>query len=112
MYNPQLNEGIDLLEKQIRNHTSHLDLTAQQTKSSTEDAEALLLLIEASVDELNQPLTVVLVLSELLLSQADANTPLGKDLNIIVKEIRRMSEVVRGLNLLTHYPITTPTDSQ
>ena len=112
MYDSQLNEGIDLLEKQNRNHTPHLDLTAQQTENSTEEAEALLLLIEASVDELKQPMAVVLGLSELLLSHTNSDTALSKDLNIITKEIRRMSEVVRGLNLLTHYQITTVVDSQ
>jgi signal transduction histidine kinase len=111
MYNSPLNKGFNLLEKQNRNHT-FFDQTIPQTRNSTEETEALLLLIEASVDELKQPMAVVLGLSELLLSHTSSDTALSKDLNIIAKEIRRMSEVVRGLNLLTHYSITTSVDSQ
>jgi signal transduction histidine kinase len=75
--------------------------------SSVDETEALLLLVETSVHELNQPATVVLGLSEHLLSQVEQETPLAKDLEIIVKQIRRVNEVVRGLNMLTHYPPTT-----
>lgn len=68
-----------------------------------EEAEALLLLLETSVYELNKPMAVVLGLSEHLLSQTEQETPMAKDLEIIVKELRRVNEVVRGLNLLTQY---------
>ncbi len=102
MYNSQLNTEPTLLEKQNGNHT-YLDQAIQPSPNAAAEIEALLLLIETSVDELNQPMTVVLGLSELLLSHAASDTPLSKDLNIIAKEIRRMNEVLRGLNLLTHY---------
>jgi len=48
-------------------------------------------------------MAVVLGLSEHLLSQTEQETPLAKDLEIIVKELRHVNEVVRGLNLLTRY---------
>jgi hypothetical protein len=68
-----------------------------------EEAEALLVLLETSVYELNKPMAVVLGLSEHLLSQTEQETPMAKDLEIIVKELRHVNEVVRGLNLLTQY---------
>lgn len=71
--------------------------------SSVEEAQALLLLLETSVYELNKPMAVVLGLSEHLLSQTKQETPLAKDLEIIVNELRHVNEVVRGLNLLTRY---------
>jgi len=71
--------------------------------SSGEEAQALLLLLDTSVYELNKPMAVVLGLSEHLLSQTEQETPLAKDLEIIVKELRHVNEVVRGLNLLTRY---------
>ena len=70
---------------------------------SFEEAEALLLLLETSVVELNKPMAVVIGLSEHLLSQTEQETPMAKDLEIIVKELRHVNEVVRGLNLLTQY---------
>lgn len=71
--------------------------------NSGEETQALLLLLETSVYELNKPMAVVLGLSEHLLSQTEQETPLAKDLGIIVKELRHVNEVVRGLNLLTRY---------
>ena len=71
--------------------------------NSIEEEEALLLLLETSVYQLNKPMAVVLGLSEHLLSQTEQETPLAKDLEIIVKELRHVNEVVRGLNLLTRY---------
>ena len=70
---------------------------------SFEETEALLLLLETSVVELNKPMAVVMGLSEHLLSQTEQETPMAKDLEIIVKELRHVNEVVRGLNLLTQY---------
>ncbi|MBN1993190.1 MAG: hypothetical protein JW953_10840 [Anaerolineae bacterium] len=72
-------------------------------RSDSPEAEALLTLIDASVHELNQPMTVILGLSELLLAQTDPKSPAAADLSIIVQEMQRMNEVVRGLKLLSHY---------
>ena len=96
MLNPKTIDRIDYAEN--RNGTN---ITRQP--APMEEAEALLLLLETSVYKLNQPLAVVLGLSEHLLSQTEQETPLAKDLEIIVKELRRVNEVVRGLNLLTQY---------
>jgi len=73
------------------------------TNGSFEEAEALLLLLETSVVELNKPMAVAMGLSEPLLSQTEEETPMAKDLKIVVNELRHVNEVVRGLNLLTQY---------
>lgn len=102
MYSPQL------FKQQFQNgKTPPLDQVMQQLEDTANNANALLLVVDISVHELYQPLTVALGLSELLLAQSEPHSPQAEDLKIIVKEIRRMSEIVRGLKLLTHYQ-TTP----
>ena len=73
----------------------------QQIENTTNGEEALLQVIDAGVHELNQPMRAILCWSTLLLSETEPDSPLARDLGIIVEEAKRMSEVVRGLNLLT-----------
>jgi signal transduction histidine kinase len=101
MYEPQLIEGIKLSERQ--NGYKHVTQATSLLENTTEETEALLSVIDAGVQELNQPMTAVLCWSNLLLSEADPNSPLAMDLAIIVEQVKHMSEVVKGLNLLTHY---------
>lgn len=62
--------------------------------------EALLLVLGAGVQQLDRPLEAVLNLSEALLAQADPSSSLAADLDKIIKETRRMSEITRGLRLI------------
>ena len=100
MFNPKIIDRINYAENRNGNDTPR---QPAPSTSSMEEAEALLLLLETSVYQLNQPMAVILGLSEHLLSQTEQETPLAKDLEIIVKELRHVNEVVRGLNLLTQY---------
>ena len=100
MFNPKTINKIGYAESRNGNNITSRPAPAT---SSIEEAEALLLLLETSVYELNKPMAVVLGLSEHLLSQTEQETPMAKDLEIIVKELRHVNEVVRGLNLLTQY---------
>jgi len=68
-----------------------------------QEAEALLLVIDTSARELSRPLDIVLGLSNSLLSQVDSGSPLATDLVTIVEQIRRMNEIVSGINHLAHY---------
>jgi signal transduction histidine kinase len=100
MFNPKTINKIDYSKN--RNGRKSIEQSIPDA-NVTEEAEALLLLLETSVGELNQPMAVVLGLSEHLLSQTEQESPLAKDLEIIVKELRHVNEVLRGLNLLTQY---------
>jgi signal transduction histidine kinase len=94
------------ITKQIsvsKNGTFKVPPASSPAATTNEDAEALMVLLETSVHQLNQPLAVILGLSEHLLSQAEQETALAKDLEIIVKEMRRVNEVIQGLKLLTQY---------
>jgi signal transduction histidine kinase len=79
-------------------------------QNKIEEAEALLSLIDASLDELNQPMTAVLCWTKLLLSETDSNNPLATDLSIIAQQVSHMSEVLKGLNLLMRYRSSPPVD--
>jgi signal transduction histidine kinase len=103
MHQLKLTEGINLLEDQNRDY--------KQPAPVTREEEALLLVIDASVHDLNQPMTVILGLSELLLSQVEPDSPFAEDLSTIVEEARRMGETIRGLSLLTHYETMPPAGS-
>jgi signal transduction histidine kinase len=100
MYAAQLIEGINLSEKQ--NGYKQVKQVMSPIENTTAEAEALLSVIDASVQELNQPMTAVLCWSNLLLSETDPDSPLAMDLAIIVKQVKHMSEVIKGLNLLSH----------
>jgi signal transduction histidine kinase len=101
MYEPQLIEGINLSARQ--NGYKQVKQAMSPIESTTAEAEALLSVIDAGVQELNQPMTAVLCWSNLLLSEVDPGSPLAADLAIIVEQVKHMSEVIKGLNLVTHY---------
>lgn len=77
----------------------------QQVEDTIKETAALLLAINTSVHELNQPMTILLNLSELLLAEAEANSQMAADLSTMVEQTRRMSEIVRGINRLVYYQI-------
>jgi len=93
MYEPQL----------IKRTSQNYKQVTPPLPESNQEEEALLLVINASIHELNQPLTVVMGLTELLLGQAEPGSALAADLAIIVKETQRIHEIIRGLKLLGHY---------
>ena len=82
------------------NHRAQFEQIMLQIGRTIEEAETLSLVFETSVHELNQPMRAVLCWSKLLLSETDPGTTLAMGLGIIVKEVNRMNEIVRGLNLL------------
>ena len=79
----------------------------QQGERKIREAEALLLTIALIFGELKQPLTVVLGLSNLLLTNADQDDPLAADLITIGAQINRMNEIVKGIDQLSHYKVTS-----
>ncbi|MBN1217750.1 MAG: hypothetical protein JXM69_02385 [Anaerolineae bacterium] len=89
------------------NENRKLEQTRLAIDNPTTEAEALLMVIDTSVHEMNQPMTVILGLSELLLAQFDPASAEAEDLTIIVREMRRMNEIVNGLKLLSHYQPTS-----
>jgi signal transduction histidine kinase len=101
VYELQVIEGINLSERQ--NGYKQVKQIISPIENTTEEAEALLSVIDVSIQELSQPMTAVLCWSNLLLSEADPDSPLAMDLAIIVEQVKHMSEVVKGLNLLTYY---------
>jgi hypothetical protein len=82
------------------NHQAQFEQMMHQIGRPIEETEALSLVFETSVQELNPPMRAVLCWSKLLLSETDPDTPLATGLGIIVKEVNQMNEIVRGLNLL------------
>lgn len=84
-------------------NSEHFEPVIQQIEDKIKETAALLLTINSSVHELNQPMTILLNLSELLLAEAEANSQMAADLSTMVEQTRRMSEIVRGINRLVYY---------
>jgi signal transduction histidine kinase len=100
MHESRFFQQANLLQPTNDNHRAQFERMMQQIGRTLEEAEALSLVFETSVQELDQPMRAVLCWSQLLLSETDPDTPLATGLGIIVKEANRMNEIVRGLNLL------------
>lgn len=94
-------ENARLFEESRRAY-EELALTQQQLVKAEQEA-AVIALAGATAHELNQPMTVLLGLSELLRQELDPDSPLAQDLQIIVKNIRRMSTIVNNLGKITRY---------
>jgi signal transduction histidine kinase len=77
--------------------------TMEQVEDKIKETAALLLTINTCVLELNQPMTVILNMGELVLSEVGPDHPLAADLTTIVGQARRMSEIVKGINRLAYY---------
>jgi signal transduction histidine kinase len=75
----------------------------QQAEDKIREAEALLLMIDTVSGELKQPLTVLLGVSHLLLAKVDQNDPIATDLSTIVKQVKRITEIINGVDHLTQY---------
>jgi hypothetical protein len=110
MFNPNAINTIDYLKNRKIDHKPgpQASCSTNYLRTAPEEAEALMLLLETSVAELNKPMAVVLKSGERLLAQTEPETLLTKELEIILNEIRHMHEVVRGLQILTHYQTDTP----
>ncbi len=50
-------------------------------------------------------MTIIMGMSELLLAQVESGSPLIVDLNTLVREVKRMGEMVEGITGLTSYEI-------
>jgi signal transduction histidine kinase len=57
-------------------------------------------LIENYVQDLSQPMTVVLGLSDLLLPHIEADNPLATDLDALTEQVQRMGQKVQAINEL------------
>ena len=62
------------------------------------ELELLCSAIQQQVQDLNQPLTVILGLSELLLARVEADSPLATDLSVLVKQVDRISQTIATVN--------------
>ncbi len=70
----------------------------QRTAAIIAELELLCSAIQQQVQDLNQPLTVILGLSELLLARFEADNPLAADLRVMVKQAGRMSQTINIAN--------------
>ncbi len=96
---------IELLKTENNDKQHRGNLSAQQAESKLREAEALLAVIELSARELNEPMTVIMGLSQLILPHVDSNSLIGTDLAVIIKQVERMNEIVKGINYLANYDI-------
>lgn len=71
---------------------------------SFEEIEAILILMETMVGELNQPLTVISGLSELLIAEHGPNGRFTADLLVVQRQTRRIEETLAGVRYVTRYP--------
>ena len=88
---------------QSNGNNMQAELTLQQAELKVKEAETLLLAIDTAFGELKQPLTVLLGLSDLLLTRIDSDDPIAEDLANIVKQVNRMSSTINGVDYLTRY---------
>jgi signal transduction histidine kinase len=105
MGEPQLVEEVTLLEQQHGNH-KQAQQTLLQAEDKVREAEALLMVIDSALGELKQPLTVILGLSDLLLARMDQNDSTAADLRTIAEQVKRISEIIKGVDYLTRYNST------
>jgi signal transduction histidine kinase len=70
----------------------------QQLERMVAELELLCSAIQRHIQDLNQPLTVILGLSELLLAGVEADSPLATDLRVMVKQAGRMSQTINVVN--------------
>ena len=89
----QFFQQASLLQPTNGNHQAQFEQILHQIGHTLEESEALSLLFETSVQELDQPMRAVMCWSQLLLSETDPDTPLATGLGIIVKEVSIKDEV-------------------
>jgi signal transduction histidine kinase len=70
----------------------------QQRRKLVTQLGAISSLIEQNVQDLTQPMTVILGLSELIFTQTEPGSDLAADLVAITKQIKRMSQTVNEVN--------------
>ncbi len=86
-------------------HCNSDDQVLWEAENIVKEVTALLAVIDLTIHELNDPMTVILGISELLRSQIDPDSPLAADFGTISQQINRMSEIVRGINQLNEHKI-------
>ena len=74
-----------------------------------EEVEALQLLLGVKTHELNESMTVILGVSDFLLSR-DIPADLSADLQVITHQIKYMNEVIKRLDHLTEYKLRSDID--
>ena len=82
----------------------------KQRSRNIKQMEALLFIIEADIHRLDQPMTILMGLSDLLLSKVDPDNFLTKDLVEITKQIKQMDQIIKGLKHLINYHATSRTN--
>ena len=68
-----------------------------------EKQAAVVELAGAVAHELNQPMTVVSAISQMLGKKLDSCTEIAEDLELIVRNVARMAEIVKRIGKITHY---------
>jgi hypothetical protein len=82
----------------------------KQRSRNIKQMEALLFIIEADIHRLDQPMTILMGLSDLLLSKVDPDNFLTKDLVEIIQQIKQMDQIIKGLKHLINYHATSRTN--
>ncbi len=83
--------------------------TPQWITNKIEEVEALQLLLGVKTHELNESMTVILGVSDFLLSR-DIPVDLSADLQVITHQIKYMNEVIKRLDHLTEYKLRSDID--
>jgi signal transduction histidine kinase len=83
--------------------------TSQWVTNKIEEIEALQLLLGVKTHELNESMTVILGVSDFLLSR-DIPADLSADLQVITHQIKYMNEVIKRLDHLTEYKLRSHLD--
>ncbi len=76
---------------------------AEKEKLYKEKLEGALEMAGAVCHEINQPLQIVLGQTEILKIESDNNTPLHKNLDIILSQIKKMARITNKLMNITKY---------
>ncbi len=99
MHESQLIKKTDLL-KQRNGSYNKLEQTLLQVGSIIKELEALLPIIDLNTYELNELMTVIIGLSELLVFPVDPSSPLATDLAAIAKQTKLINDIITGTNRL------------
>jgi signal transduction histidine kinase len=108
----RLTESIELFNGREGAYRVQVEQALQQVESKVEALIAMLVEIELDTHEMYEPMTVILGLGELLLSQVDPDSSLAVDLAVIVEQTKRMHGIMNDINRLIDYEIRPPPGSQ
>ncbi len=85
----------------VRDITAQMKL--QQEQMERERLEGVLQLARTVAHELNTPMFAALGTAQLALSDVEENDPLYEDLQIIVRNLKKMAELTKKMAQITHY---------